>query len=95
MERAACRGEDPSVFFPGLGGTTTKARAICSVCPVRQGCLEYALADTELAGVFGGTSERERRKLRAADAGPTRVLQQTDLSKCPGQTPQNVVLGCS
>jgi len=66
MQRGACRGEDPAVLLPGLGGTTTKARAICAVCPVRQECLEYALADTELAGVFGGTSKRERRKLRAA-----------------------------
>jgi WhiB family redox-sensing transcriptional regulator len=65
MERAACRGEDPSVFFPRLGGTTTKARAICSVCPVRQGCLEYALADPEITGVWGGMTERERRQRRS------------------------------
>ena len=65
MERAACRGEDPLVFFPVRGGTSTKARAICSVCPTRQACLEYALADPEISGVWGGTSEGERRKLRS------------------------------
>ena len=65
MERAACRGEEPSVFFPSLGGTTTTARAICSSCTVRQRCLEYALADPEISGVWGGTSEGERRKLRS------------------------------
>ena len=68
MKRGACRGEDRAMFFPGLGKTTTAARAICSNCSVRQECLEYALADTELAGVWGGTSDRERRKLRSAAA---------------------------
>jgi WhiB family redox-sensing transcriptional regulator len=68
MKRGACRGVDRSEFFPSLGGTTTKARAICAVCPVRQECLEYALADTELAGVWGGTSERERKTMRRSVA---------------------------
>jgi WhiB family redox-sensing transcriptional regulator len=68
MERAACRGEEPAVFFPVRGGTSTKARAICAVCPVREECLEYALADPEITGVWGMTSEGERRKLRAAAA---------------------------
>jgi WhiB family redox-sensing transcriptional regulator len=63
-KRAACRGEDPAVFFPSVGGNAAKARAICSVCPVRPECLAYALADPESAGVWGGITERERRKLR-------------------------------
>jgi WhiB family redox-sensing transcriptional regulator len=66
MKRAQCRGEDPALFFPSLGGNAAKARGICSICPVRPECLAYALADPELAGVWGGTSDRERRKLRAA-----------------------------
>jgi WhiB family redox-sensing transcriptional regulator len=64
MERGACRGEDPALFFPSLGGNAAKARVICATCSVRQECLSYALADPESAGVWGGISERERRKLR-------------------------------
>jgi WhiB family transcriptional regulator, redox-sensing transcriptional regulator len=60
-----CHGKVSATFFPSLGGTTTDARAICSVCSVRQECLEYALADPEISGVWGGTSEWERRKLRS------------------------------
>ena len=63
MKRAQCRGEDRALFFPALGEKAAKARAICSICPVRQECLSYALADPESAGVWGGTAERERRKL--------------------------------
>ena len=65
MKRAQCRGEDPALFFPSLGGNAAKARAICSICPVRPECLAYALADPESAGVWGGITERERRKLRS------------------------------
>ena len=65
MARAACRGADPALFFPGLGATTTTARAICATCSVRQECLEYALADPMNSGVWAGLSERERRKLRS------------------------------
>ena len=68
MARAACRGEDPAVFFPSLGGNAAKARAICSICPVRQECRAYALADPESAGVWAGITERERRKLRRSVA---------------------------
>jgi WhiB family transcriptional regulator, redox-sensing transcriptional regulator len=66
MEQGACRSEDRSAFFPLLGGNAAKARALCSACPVRQQCLAYAMADAEIAGVWGGTTERERRKLRSA-----------------------------
>ena len=53
MERAACRGEDPAVFFPSLGADAAKARAICASCAVRQECLAYALADPESAVLVG------------------------------------------
>jgi WhiB family redox-sensing transcriptional regulator len=65
MKRAQCRGEDRALFFPALGANAAKARAICAICPVRRECLAYALADPESAGVWGGISERERRKLRS------------------------------
>jgi len=61
MERAECRGEDTALFFPELGGNAAKARVICSRCPVRRECLDYAVADGELAGMWGGTTALERR----------------------------------
>jgi WhiB family redox-sensing transcriptional regulator len=64
MERAQCRGEDRDLFFPSVGTPSTKARVICSTCPVRQECLAFALADSELIGVWGGTTTQERKKLR-------------------------------
>jgi WhiB family redox-sensing transcriptional regulator len=69
MARAACRGEDPAVFFPVVGANAAgKAKAICARCEVREECLEYALADSESAGVWGGVAERERRRLRRSVA---------------------------
>lgn len=65
MERAQCRGEDRSLFFPSLGADTAKARVICSICPVRSECLNYAVADAEIVGIWGGTSARQRQKLRS------------------------------
>ena len=61
------------MFFPDLGGNAAKARAICSVCPVQQECLRYALADRESAGVWGGFTERERREA-AAVGGVRRTI---------------------
>jgi WhiB family redox-sensing transcriptional regulator len=66
--RAACRDEDPELFFPvsemGPGARqVAQAKAVCARCPVRSECLSYAL-DTGLDyGIFGGTTEGERRKL--------------------------------
>ena len=65
QKRAKCNGADPAIFFPGPGIGIEKARKICFGCVVRAQCLEYALqADSETSGVWGGTSERERRKIR-------------------------------
>ncbi|GAB3656621.1 WhiB family transcriptional regulator [Glycomyces tarimensis] len=55
---------NPDVFFPVPGQTVRAAKAICAVCPVKRRCLEYALGDTSLRGVWGGMSERERRAER-------------------------------
>jgi WhiB family redox-sensing transcriptional regulator len=60
----SCRGVDPDVFHPGKGGTTAIAKAFCAACPVCAECLEHALVQNEPQGVWGGKSERERRKLR-------------------------------
>jgi WhiB family redox-sensing transcriptional regulator len=52
------------VFFPEKGGSTREAKRICGECPVRAECLEYALEEDERFGIWGGMSERERRKLK-------------------------------
>lgn len=62
--RAACRGVDPELFHPFRGESMTEALAICERCPVRTDCLEHALATPERVGIWGGTSERQRRVLR-------------------------------
>jgi len=64
QERALCAQTDPEAFFPEKGGSTREAKRICSGCEVRPECLEYALAHDERFGIWGGLSERERRRLR-------------------------------
>jgi WhiB family redox-sensing transcriptional regulator len=64
QERALCAQTDPEAFFPEKGGSTREAKRICSGCEVRSECLEYALAHDERFGIWGGLSERERRKLK-------------------------------
>jgi WhiB family redox-sensing transcriptional regulator len=68
---AACRDTDPDLFFPvGTTGLAVdqiaSAKAVCATCPVRRECLEFALFTNQDSGVWGGTSEDERRKLRRA-----------------------------
>jgi WhiB family redox-sensing transcriptional regulator len=59
-----CAQTDPEAFFPEKGGSTRDAKKICGSCEVRAHCLEYALENDERFGIWGGLSERERRKLR-------------------------------
>jgi WhiB family redox-sensing transcriptional regulator len=59
-----CAQTDPEAFFPEKGGSTRDAKKICGSCEVRAECLEYALQNDERFGIWGGLSERERRKLR-------------------------------
>ena len=61
---ALCAQTDPEAFFPEKGGSTRDAKKICTSCEVRAQCLEYALLNDERFGIWGGLSERERRKLR-------------------------------
>jgi WhiB family redox-sensing transcriptional regulator len=61
---ARCHEVDPEIFFPERGGSCKVDRAICNTCPVRTLCLRYALTNREQFGIWGGTSERERRKLK-------------------------------
>ena len=64
QEKALCAQTDPEAFFPEKGGSTREAKRICEGCEVRSECLDYALANDERFGIWGGLSERERRKLR-------------------------------
>ncbi|WP_281381107.1 WhiB family transcriptional regulator [Corynebacterium anserum] len=64
QEQALCAQTDPEAFFPEKGGSTREAKRICQACGVRDECLEYALANDERFGIWGGLSERERRKLK-------------------------------
>lgn len=68
QERALCAQTDPEAFFPEKGGSTRDAKRVCSACPVRDECLDYAMAHDEKFGIWGGLSERERRRLRRARA---------------------------
>jgi WhiB family redox-sensing transcriptional regulator len=64
QERALCAQTDPEAFFPEKGGSTREAKRVCLSCDVRGECLEYALMHDERFGIWGGLSERERRKLK-------------------------------
>lgn len=61
---ANCLGVDPDLFFPERGASTKEAKSVCKGCVVREDCLEYALANGEKFGIWGGLSERERRRIR-------------------------------
>jgi WhiB family transcriptional regulator, redox-sensing transcriptional regulator len=68
---ALCRDTDPDLFFPvGTTGPALaqieNAKAVCRQCPVQTACLEFALSTNQDTGIWGGTSEEERRKLRRA-----------------------------
>ena len=70
QERALCAQTDPEAFFPEKGGSTREAKKICTGCEVKAQCLEYALANDERFGIWGGLSERERRRVRLARRMP-------------------------
>jgi WhiB family redox-sensing transcriptional regulator len=63
--RASCRGLDPALFFPGdeEGPGAERAQQVCATCPVREQCLQSALAAKEEYGVWGGTTPRDRRRI--------------------------------
>jgi WhiB family redox-sensing transcriptional regulator len=63
MSEGTCRLHPPAVFFPSDGAGVDRARAICGRCPVAERCLEYALDNRIEHGVWGGASERERRRI--------------------------------
>lgn len=66
MDDGLCHQTDPEAFFPEKGGSTREAKSICARCPVEAECLDYALSNDERFGIWGGLSERERRKVKKA-----------------------------
>ena len=62
-QRAACRGVDPDIFYPVSDEEAEEAKTICRSCTVREACLEWALTQRERDGVWGGATERERRRI--------------------------------
>jgi WhiB family redox-sensing transcriptional regulator len=64
-QHARCLGTDPGIFHPPpeADDAADAAKAVCAVCPVREPCLEHAITAREKQGVWGGLTERERRRL--------------------------------
>ena len=71
---AACRSADPDLFFPERGASTREAKEVCRGCIVREQCLEFALQNGEKFGIWGGLSERERRRIRRQRAQAARSI---------------------
>jgi WhiB family redox-sensing transcriptional regulator len=85
QERALCAQTDPELFFPEKGGSTREAKRTCARCEVRAECLDAALANDERFGIWGGNSERDRRKLASLTGQP---LGQEPASQ-PASQPSN------
>lgn len=66
MRRALCARRGQALFFVARGGSVKPAKALCGACVVREQCLDYALDNPDLQGVWGGTSEQERRAMRVS-----------------------------
>jgi WhiB family transcriptional regulator, redox-sensing transcriptional regulator len=64
QDKALCAEVDPEIFFPEKGGSTRNPKRVCAMCEVRAQCLDYALEHGEAFGIWGGMSERERRRLK-------------------------------
>jgi WhiB family redox-sensing transcriptional regulator len=62
-QHAACRGLDPEIFYPATDEEADVAKAVCEVCAIRQACLEHALGSRERDGIWGGATEKERRRI--------------------------------
>jgi WhiB family redox-sensing transcriptional regulator len=60
---AACRGLDPEIFYPVVDEDVDDAKVVCGACAVRETCLEFALQRREKEGVWGGATEKERRRI--------------------------------
>ena len=75
--RAACRGRGVEEFFPPDGSSRVRASVMCGRCPVAKECLDYALEHPSLKGVWAGTSERGRHRMRVATGKASEVTSDT------------------
>lgn len=73
QDLALCAETDPEAFFPEKGGSVREAKAVCRKCEVRRQCLEYALENDERFGIWGGLSERERRRVNPLAGRPAGI----------------------
>lgn len=78
-DRAVCAQADPEAWFPAKGRANRYAKAVCAHCPVRQRCLDWAMATDQRFGVWGGLSTRERDRMKWA---ATRQLSTAMKSGC-------------
>lgn len=69
MLEGICRNIDPDLWFPDAGGSTRAPISMCQRCPVKQRCLDYAMDNEIEYGVWGGTSNKQRKAMRAASSG--------------------------
>jgi WhiB family redox-sensing transcriptional regulator len=65
---SACRGLDSAMFFPGQDGDAEPALLVCSGCAVRDECLDFAVETRQRYGIWGGTTERQRRRIMRRSA---------------------------
>lgn len=63
VTRSACKGLDPTIFYPATDEEADEAKAVCAECPVQEDCLEHAIGHREHNGVWGGATERERQRI--------------------------------
>lgn len=75
-----CRGHDPALFFPISNQSDRLAKRLCSHCPVVAQCMDYAIEHNEV-GVWGGTNERERKRIAARYIRPYKALAHTAISR--------------
>ena len=78
QKQASCLGTHPNLFFPERGASVREAKAVCRPCPVRQNCLDFAIAVGEGFGIWGGLTEKERRRIRRARAQARRAQPDQD-----------------
>jgi WhiB family redox-sensing transcriptional regulator len=75
---AECAGMDPELFFPGRGESTKEIEAVCNRCPISEQCLDHALRHGRKHGIWGGTSERQRRMIRTGTTHPNQATPVVD-----------------